>query len=299
VDYLMLPSMAQYSIHDVELISGVKAHTLRIWEQRYDFIKPHRSDTNIRSYNDEQLKLLLNVSILIKNGIRISKIAAMSKEDLRNQVLKTVEKDQPADKLIDFLVYAMLDFDETRFEKILSDAVIKHGFENAFSAVIVPFMIRVGTLWTTGSVYPAQEHFISNLIRRKVIAATDGLYVDQNEKSRKFVLFLPEYETHEILLLFTEYLLRKNNHHVIYLGSSVPLAELELTYNKLKPDYLVTYMTISPAGMDPGKYLQMLSDTFPKAKIIASGAQMHDVQLNKGSNVTRINSEKELLNAIS
>lgn len=297
--YQALPTMAEYSIHDVELISGVKAHTLRIWEQRYDFIKPHRSDTNIRSYNDEQLKLLLNISILVKNGMRISKIAALSKEDLRAHVLQTAEREQPTDKLIDYMIYAMLDFDEVGFEKTLSDSVIKHGFEKAFSVIIVPFMIRVGTLWSTGSVYPAQEHFISNLIRRKIIAATDGLYVEKTDKSKKFVLFLPENETHEILLLFTEYLLRKNNHQVVYLGSSIPFSELELTYNKLKPDYLLTYLTVNPTGVGAEQYLHHLSEAFPQAKILSSGAQMHGVQIDRKSNIIAINSEAELISAIS
>lgn len=292
-------TMAQYSIHDVELISGVKAHTLRIWEQRYDFIKPHRSDTNIRYYNDEQLKLLLNVSILVKNGMRISKIASLSTDELRKSVLTAVEKDQNPDKQIDSLVYCMVDFDESRFEKILSDAVLRLGFEKAFSSVIVPFMIRIGTLWTTGTINPAQEHFISNLIRRKIIAATEGVNVEKRPESNKFVLFLPEGETHELLLLFTEYLLRKHHHEVIYLGSSIPFKELQTTYSHLKPDYMVTYLTVKPAGIPAHEYLKQMSEAFPKARIIASGAQTHDLPHNPGANVHLINSEAELLSVIA
>jgi len=162
--------MAQYSIKDIELLSGIKAHTLRIWEQRYALLTPMRTDTNIRYYSDEQLKKILNVSLLNRNGYKISRIAIMSDADLKQQVTEITQQHQTPDDLLDALTQSMIDFDETGFEKFLSVAVIKYGFEDAFSRIVFPFLIRTGVLWSTGAVVPVQEHFISNLIRRKIMA---------------------------------------------------------------------------------------------------------------------------------
>jgi DNA-binding transcriptional MerR regulator len=267
--------MAQYSIKEVESLSGVKAHTLRIWEQRYAFLKPERTATNIRYYTDEQLRTLLNVATLNRHGMKISKIAGLKKEDLSKEVLKIFEETTVPDELLDSLIRAMLDFDEYRFEKTLATAIVKVGFQETFTQVIFPFMGRTGVLWATGSVRIVQEHFISNLIRRKICAAIDAVYVQPSSATKKFILFLPEGETHELLLLFTEYLLRKNNHLVTYLGCSLPFNELDFVAKALKPDYMVTYQTISAGEISFREYLKKLSHDFPACKIIVGGAQLN------------------------
>ena len=195
--------MAQYSIKEVETLSGVKAHTLRIWEQRYHLLTPERTDTNIRFYSDEQLRMLLNIATLNRNGMKISKIAGLEKGALNQEVLKVFESANQPDNLLDSLIHSMLDFDERRFEKTLSDAILKIGFDDAFVKLLFPFLIRTGILWATGAVRIVQEHFITNLIRRKIYVAIDSVFVEPNKQSKKFILFLPEGETHDLLLLFT------------------------------------------------------------------------------------------------
>jgi DNA-binding transcriptional MerR regulator len=290
--------MSQYSIKEVETLSGVKAHTLRIWEQRYAFLRPERTDTNIRYYNDDQLRLLLNVATLNRHGMKISKIAGLNKADLANEVLKVFESTREPDDLLDALVHSMLDFSEQRFEKTLSAAMVKLGFEHAFIKLVFPFLARTGVLWATGSVRVVQEHFISNLIRRKMCAAIDGLFVDPNSLSRKFVLFLPEGETHEILLLFTEYVLRKHNHVVTYLGSSLPLNELDYVAGNLKPDFLVTYQTVPMEQMPFKDYLKVLSQTFSASKILVGGTLIKDDLVNMPANCIAIQSVDDLLKSI-
>ena len=290
--------MAQYSIKDAEMISGVKAHTLRIWEQRYEFIKPQRTDTNIRFYSDEQMKLLLNISTLVKSGMRISKVAELNDQDLCKKVLSIVEKDQRPDTQIDALVYAMIEFNEARFDKVLTDTIINRGFENTFSSLIMPFMIKVGTLWTIGSIHPAQEHFISNLIRRKIITAIDGVHLQLHQHSKRFILFLPEREQHELLLLFSEYIIRKHSHQVFFIGST-PYPELKRIYEQLKPNFLVTYLTLQPIEGSTEEYLSSLSKSFPDIRILAGGIQLQHISIAAMPNVSIISSEADLINAIS
>ena len=290
--------MGQYSIKEVETLSGVKAHTLRIWEQRYAFLRPERTDTNIRYYSDEQLRLLLNVATLNRHGMKISKIAGLKKAELNQEVLKVFDATTQPDEFLDSLIHAMLDFNEQRFEKTLSAAIIKLGFEDTFTKLIFPFMSRTGVLWATGAVRVVQEHFISNLIRRKICAAIDGVYVEPSQQSKKFILFLPEGETHELLLLFTEYILRKHNHEVTYLGCSLPFRELGYVASELKPDYLVTYQTISVENMPFDEYLAQLSKAFPQCKIIIGGARVEEEKPRIPSNCITVHGVDELLSAI-
>lgn len=291
--------MAQYSIKDLELLSGVKAHTLRIWEQRYDFLKPHRTDTNIRYYTDEELKSVLNISLLNRHGLKISRIAHLSAQEISNKVLDISVQKQEPDVLLDSLIHSMIEFDENRFEKVLSQAITKHGFELAFSDVLFPFMVRAGVLWSTGTIRPAQEHFISNLLRRKLCVAIDSLVVQRNANTRKFVLFLPEGETHELLLLYTEYLLRKHNHEVAYLGNSVPFDDIDFVEKTFKPDCLLTYFTIPFLDVPLQTYVDSLSSAFPNCKIVVGGAQLELNECKLPLNVTRLSSFADLQQVIA
>ena len=290
--------MAQYSIRDIEVLSGVKAHTLRIWEQRYDFLKPLRTDTNIRYYTDEQLKNILNVSLLNRNGFRISKIANMKHEDINSEVLKIATENAEPSVYLDSLVHAMLDFDEARFEKTLTSSIVSLGFESTFNAVVFPFMQRTGTLWTTGAVRPVQEHFITNLIRRKITVATDSQFVKLTENSKKFVLFLPSGETHELLLLFTEYILRSHNHKVVYVGTSIPFDDIEYIYNDFKPDFFLTFFTVVPSELPLQGYINRIASTFPATKIVVGGAQIMFNPVDLPKNVYAIRSCEQLLDLL-
>ena len=232
--------MANYSIRDLERLSGIKAHTIRMWEKRYNVIEPERSETNIRSYSNEELKKLLNIAILNSNGIRISKIVGMSPEDMHKKVIELSHEKVSEVTQIESLVIAMLEMDEARFERILSNSILRLGFEKTFNQIISPFLYKVGVLWQTGSVLPAQEHYISNLIRQKLIVAIDGQGMMEKENHKKFLLFLPENELHEIGLLYYSYLIKKEGHRIIYLGQSVPLSDLTRVVEHQNPDYLIT-----------------------------------------------------------
>ncbi|HRG89392.1 MAG TPA: MerR family transcriptional regulator [Chitinophagales bacterium] len=290
--------MGQYSIKEVEVLTGIKAHTLRIWEQRYNLLKPKRTDTNIRYYSDEQLRLLLNISTLNRNGLKISKIVNLNEQE-RNRYVLDIYQMANADNLLDSLIHCMLDFDEVLFEKILVQAIMKLGFENAINELVFPFMMRTGILWSTGAVKVAQEHFITNLIRRKILVAIDAQQLKPDSKTKKFVLFLPEGETHELLLLYTEYILRKNNHHVAYLGADLPVAELPYLYGIYKPDYLVTFLTAPLKDTTPAKFLKSLGTSFPNSKVLIGGAQLEDHKTSTPPNCTIVRSHTELLKAIS
>ena len=166
--------MSRYSIKDLEQLSGIKAHTVRVWEQRYKLLNPKRTETNIRYYDDHDLKLILNVALLNDNGIKISKIAKMSVEEMKAEVLHLTERSFAYDDQIHSLVLAMIEFNEERFEKIIATNILKIGFEQTMLNVIYPFLSKIGILWQTGSIHPGQEHFISNLVRQKLIVAIDG-----------------------------------------------------------------------------------------------------------------------------
>lgn len=287
--------MGKYSIKDLESLSGVKAHTIRIWEQRYNLLHPSRTPTNIRYYTDDDLKTLLNVSLLNRHGIKISSIAHMNRNEMGEKVLSYTSASSDEDLLTDSLLRSMLDFDEERFEKALNTAIMREGFENAFLHVLLPLMQRTGVLWVSGAVKPAQEHFISNLIRRKLCVAIDNIFHDKEKPSKKFLLFLPEGETHELLLLFTEYILRKNNHQVAYIGSSLPSDDIPFVHRKFKPDVLLTYLTVPLKSVPVQQFIDGLSITFPALKIIVGGYQMKDERIQLPKNVVRINSMEELI----
>jgi DNA-binding transcriptional MerR regulator len=220
--------MSVFSIKDLENISGIKAHTLRIWEQRYGILKPERSDTNIRHYGDEELKLVLNIALLQeKGGFKISEIAKMSDAELVSHILHLSETSFNHVDHMQALTLAMMDLDEARFQILTRNIVNAHGFEYYMLDVIYPFMRRLGTLWLSGSVGPAQEHFISHLIRQKLISAIDQQDLSLKPNAKRVLLYLPEGELHEIGLLFANYLFRARKHSVVYLGQSLPYDEFK------------------------------------------------------------------------
>ncbi len=291
--------MAQYSIKEIETLSGVKAHTLRIWEQRYDFLKPKRTDTNIRYYTDEQMRLLLNIGTLNRNGVKISKIAEMDAAELNRQAWDIYQGSKEPDDMLDALVLSMIDFNEPRFERTLLQAINRLGFEKAFTELAFPFMNRTGALWATGAVNVAQEHFVTNLLRRKIFVAIDGLVAEPGPKAKKCILFLPEGEIHDLLLLFTEYLLRKAGHNVIYLGASLPVCDLRDVITARKPDFLITYFTIPVADMPFDTYIKLVLKNQQKATLIVGGSLIEQSKVKLPANCIRVGSATELLSVVA
>lgn len=280
--------MANYSIKDLEHLSGIKAHTLRIWEQRYGLINPKRTDTNIRFYDQEDLKLVLNVSLLKDHGYKISKIASMSRQELTDAVLYLSDRTTNFADQIYAMTLAMIDLDEQRFEKIISTNIIKIGFERTMMSIISPFLSKIGIMWQTDAINPAHEHFISHLIRQKIMVAIDGQYTTHNERANKYMLFLPEGELHELNLLFANFLIKARNNKVIYLGQTLPLDDLKSAYDVYEPEFLLTVLTSKPTQKSATEYLQELSALFPKSQILVSGRQIIGQDLKLPGNVSEI-----------
>lgn len=287
--------MSQYSIKDIEQLSGIKAHTLRVWEQRYNFIQPKRTNTNIRYYDDDDLRFVLNVSLLKDNGHKISQICNMPQQDIQTEVKKLMDKKLGFSEQIQSLTLSMLELDEERFEKTLNTNILQIGFERTMMNLIYPFFQRIGVLWMTGAIKPAQEHFISYLVRQKIIVAIDGQVVSATDFNKKYLLYLPENELHEMSLLFSSYLIKARNNKVIYIGQNVPHEDLVDIYKDHNPDYLLTVMTTNPSTSEAQPYIYKLSESFANSEILISGHQVVGQDMDLPENVVLFNKLQDLI----
>lgn len=268
--------MAVYSIKELENLSGIKAHTIRIWEKRYSLIEPHRTNTNIRYYTDNELKKILNVAVLNRHGIKISNIARLNDLELKEEIIRVSGTSHSSDTIVDSMVMSMIDLDEYKLEALIAKSIRKVGFKSTVTEVLYPFLQKVGILWQSGDVYPAQEHFVSYLIRQKIIAATDGLSNTFNPNGKKFLLLLPEGEWHEIALLIAHYLIKEANHEVIYLGQSVPYSDVLAIGATKKFDFVMVSSTTCVPGFDMLVYLKDLGGAFPEKKILYMSGLLND-----------------------
>lgn len=275
--------MGKYSIKELEQLSGIKAHTIRIWEKRHRLIEPSRTSTNIRFYSDDDLKKIINVSVLNNSGIKISRIADMTADQINKKVLEISEIKNDATLNTDQLILAMVDMEEELFEKILNNFILRYGFEKTVVEIIYPFLQKIGILWQTRNITPAHEHFISSLIRQKIIVAIDGLPIPP-KTARKILLFLPEGEMHELGLLFYHYLTRKDGFRTYYLGQNLPHEDLVKIVAEHKPEFLITSIT-SPTALTIDSYFKKLHDDFPNQTVFASGYQLVRYQGLKVGNV--------------
>lgn len=282
--------MANYSIKDLERISGVKAHTIRIWEKRYGIVEPKRTESNIRYYCDHDVKKLMNVAILLNHGYKISKLAGLDCSEISKKVLEVSMVANGNDSQIENLVVAMIELDESRFEKLLNQSIIKDGFENTVFKVLYPFFERIGVLWQAGSINPAHEHFITNLVKQKIYVAIDSIPVPAGAEVRKFLLFLPEWDLHELGLLVYDYILKSRGYKVVYLGSNVPEEDVYSVADFLKPDYLLTAFAnaIKPEKLE--SYINRVARRFPESKIFITGYQTQIVTPAFPSNVVCVQS---------
>lgn len=277
--------MVQFTIKDLERISGVKAHTIRIWEQRYNIIRPQRTTTNIRYYSNEDLKLILNVSILNNNGLKISKIAELTPQQLNDEVKRIVDSNQDDNDQVEGLIMAMVELNEDRFNEIISYNILQKGFIHTIENHIYPFFEKIGLLWQTGVVSPAQEHFISNLIRQKVIAAIDSIQIKTDPEKDTFLLFLPDSEMHELGLLVYYYFLKAKGYKIIYLGQSVPYKDLKKVYETVQSQKMVTIFTNPFPEGEMQEYIDRLAADFPTNTIYTSGYQFSKESIRLPQNV--------------
>lgn len=291
--------MAVYSISDLEKLCGIKAHTLRIWEQRYGIIKPQRTDTNIRYYEDKDLKFLLNVALLNKNGIKISKIAKLSEAEIREKVAAISEINFEHGTQLDALTLSMIEMDEYKFHRIISTNIRQLGFETTMLDVIYPFLDKLGVLWMTGSISPVQEHFMSYLIRQKLIVAIDNEAFPRGNNIKKFLIYLPEGETQELTLLFMHYLLKSRNHQVIYLGQKIALNDLIDAYKIHQPDYIFTMISETYTNQSLDNYLNVLLNHFEHSHLLASGYQVAVQNIQSTDRMTVLQSLDQTLDFLN
>jgi len=292
-------SVAVYSIKDLEKLSGIKAHTIRIWEQRYGILEPQRTKTNIRYYQDEDLKFLLNVALLNKNGIKISKIAKMDDQELAEKVAAISEINFEDGTQLDALTISMIEMDEGKFDRIVNTNIEQIGFERTMMEVIYPFLDKLSLLWLTGSINPVQENFISYLIRQKIISAINSTPLNSGDKSEKIMLYLPEGERQELSLLFMHYLLKSRKKYVVYLGQDISLPDL-LDANRIhQADYIFTMITETFAQEPVQDYVDRLAEAFPQTHILLSGYQVVAQEVEAPEHITVLKSLDQMLNFIS
>lgn len=266
--------MAEYKIKDVELLTGIKAHTIRIWEKRYQLLTPSRTDTQIRTYSDQELLQLLNIAMLNKQGIKISRIAEMSNKEI---ALKVVEFSSwgSGNTQIEQMILALIQLDEALFRTTLNGLIKNLGMLEAYQQFVIPFLERIGVMWLVGSINPAQEHFISNLIRQRLIAEIELLPSPNNDQP-KVVLFLPEHEWHELGLLLYHFHLRNRGINTIYLGQSLPYESLLETITLLKPKLILSSWITAVEEKYIVRYFERLKEDAPDVHVIVGGYQLKE-----------------------
>lgn len=292
-----------FSIRDMENLSGIKAHTIRIWEKRYNLFNPERTDTNIRTYSLESLQKLLNVTLLYNNGYKISKIAKLDESRIPSLVKEIVANNSEKNHALNSLKLSMLNFDQSLFLKTYNDLMEGKSFTDIFNKVFIPLMNELGILWQTNTISPAHEHFISNLIKQKIYIHTEQLQIEEPTKTDKvYVLFLPENEIHELGLLYINYQIALRGYKTIYLGQTMPienLVDLLKYYNNIR---FISYFTVSPTQSDLDDYFRRFTEVLemsPGSKLYALGNQIQYVSKeNLPETIRLFNSIEQLLESL-
>ena len=250
-----------FSIKDLENLSGIKAHTIRIWEKRYNLLEPERTETNIRYYNLASLQKLLNVSFLNNNGYKISKIAKLKRESIPLLVKEISEKSGSKENSINAFKLSMLNFDQALFYNTYESLAKEKSFKDIFYNIFIPLLSEIGVLWQTDSITPAHEHFITTLIRQKILVNTELLQAKNiNKTSKTFVLYLPDNEIHELGLMFINYEIIAKGYHSTFLGQSVPLNNLTDLLSFYQDITFISYFTVKPDKEDILHYLVELNE---------------------------------------
>ncbi|WP_210520838.1 MerR family transcriptional regulator [Hymenobacter terricola] len=262
--------MGHFSISDLEQLSGIKAHTIRMWEQRYGLLRPVRTATNIRMYCEDDLRRLLNVTTLCGRGQRISQVARLSDDEIKAAVLACCDDSHDYHRQVNALLAAMLSFDEQHLNQLFSEAASRLGFEKMMLYVAYPLLQRIGLMWLAGTVNPAQEHLLAHLLRQKILAATDAL-PGVPTTARRWVLFLPSQELHELALLFMNYALRARGQHTLYLGQNLPTEELAAVCETYQPDVVVTVLTSQPERSRVAEFARDISAHCPDKLVVLYG----------------------------
>ncbi|MET7030607.1 MerR family transcriptional regulator [Sediminicola luteus] len=289
-----------FSIRDLENLSGIKAHTIRIWEKRYDLLSPERTSTNIRNYSLASLQKLLNITLLYNNGYKISKIAKVPEDEIPLLVKEIVARNSFKNHSINAFKLAMVNFDQTMFFNTYNRLLADKSFRDIFYDVFIPLLNELGLLWQTDTISPSHEHFITNLIKQKIIVNTDKLHSNEpTQKDKTFVLFLPENEIHELGLLFVNYEITLRGFKSIYLGQTVPtecLTDLTKYYENL---HFISYFTVEPSKEKIDKYLEEFTKNVNqdgKSKLWILGYQIQNLdKTNLSPSLRTFNSIDQLV----
>ncbi len=273
--------MNLFSISQLSQYSGIKPHTIRVWEQRYNALQPARSEGNTRYYNSDQLRRLLNIVSLMESDYKVSELCSMPDDQLSEMVLE--RKDATASEAIEYyvsqLISAGMAYQQDRFEKLFEECLVNYGLSQTYKIVIYPMLVRVGLMWSANAIPIVQEHFISNIVRQKILRTIDTL-APAGEEAEKWLLFLPEDEYHEIGLLFAAFIIRESGRKVVYLGSSVAADAVLTALDEVKPQYLLLFQVRYNQIEDVQKYLSELEGGFKGKRIYVSGNSKLLSQIN-------------------
>jgi len=287
----------KYSMTQIETLTGINAHTLRIWERRYNFLLPDRTATNIRYYSDEQLRRLLNIAVLIRNGYRVSKIDQMQDQEMQNLVQGILLGPEILnDDDINRLVISMLELDEEAFNQIYQRNITRKGLLACMTELIYPFLKQVGVLWMNSKAIPAQEHFISNLVRQKIISAIDSL-PNPSADAPTILLFLLEGEFHEIGLLMANFIAKDLGWKVYYLGANVPVENVIATQTNVKAQLMMT-MFIVPRAQEMDEILKPLISDINIPLIVSTKENLKN-QIGNIKNLINVTSPEEFISYLN
>lgn len=283
--------MAEYKIKDIETLTGIKAHTIRIWEKRYQILAPNRTETKIRTYNDDDLISILNIALLNKSGVKISRISEMSTQEIAKRV-EELNQMENFDTLFENMLLALMNLDENLFRSTLDLIQKEKGFDRMYSEYLTTFLDRIGVLWLAGTIHPGQEHFISNLIRQRLMTEIERLPAP--EKKHVAILFLPENEWHELGLMYYHYYLRKNGIYSFFLGQSTPVDAILDCVQRFDAKAVVTSCV---AGVNVETYKNALAEIAKaneKLLLYAGGMLMESMEDGEDLNINRIQSNADL-----
>jgi DNA-binding transcriptional MerR regulator len=281
----------------MENFSGIKAHTIRIWEKRYSLFDPIRTDTNIRLYTDNDVRKILNVAMLVKSGYKISNIALLSDEKVQSEVLRINKYSNDAEKSIDQLLFQAINLDTQGFERLLEDIIQEKGIKKAMEQIVHPFFQKIGVLWQVGSLFVAHEHFVSNLIRSRLIV--EAFKFKDQEKGKSVLFFLREGEWHELGLLYYNYIAAESGLRCVYLGQSLPSVDLENILSVSKFDFLCTSFVNAIEKQELEEYLAGLSKMIGSGKLLIFGRQLSVCKPILPSNAIVIRTSDDYIKAVS
>ncbi|WP_136479810.1 MerR family transcriptional regulator [Cognatitamlana onchidii] len=273
-----------FSIKDLENLTGIKAHTIRIWEKRYNLLSPERSETNIRNYSLLSFQKLLNISYLNNNGLKISKIANLKEEEIPIKVREIASRAKVEDHAINALKMAMINFDQVLFYSTYNNLLENKTFSEIFYSVFLPLLNEIGLLWQTNTITPAHEHFLSIHIKQKILLNIERLQLlEPKPVSKTFVLFLPDHEIHDIGLLFINYELRSKGYHTIFLGESVPTESLSDLLEFFDDITFISYFTVNPQTDKVLDYINNFNELLlnkDNTKLLLLGKKLEEVDIN-------------------